>query len=75
MLSLLPEDTGSRTWGSPGNWDDLGAAGVITASEPSWMPPFTGLSPRQFDARASASQAVRDGCRADRGRHCAARGA
>ncbi len=22
--------------------------GVITASEPSWIPPFTGLSPRQF---------------------------
>ncbi|MFE7444523.1 transposase [Streptomyces chartreusis] len=24
-------------------------AGVITASEPSWIAPFTGLSPRQFD--------------------------
>ncbi|MDN5383240.1 IS5/IS1182 family transposase, partial [Streptomyces sp. LB8] len=23
-------------------------AGVITASEPSWTAPFTGLSPRQF---------------------------
>jgi hypothetical protein len=23
-------------------------AGVITASEPSWIAPFTGLSPRQF---------------------------
>lgn len=23
-------------------------AGVITASEPSWIPPFTGLSPRAF---------------------------
>ena len=24
-------------------------AGVITASEPSWIAPFTGLSPRQFN--------------------------
>ncbi|MEW1906787.1 IS5/IS1182 family transposase, partial [Streptomyces sp. NPDC086147] len=24
-------------------------AGVITASEPSWTGPFTGLSPRQFN--------------------------
>ncbi|MBZ6290996.1 IS5/IS1182 family transposase, partial [Streptomyces thermoviolaceus] len=24
-------------------------AGVITASEPSWIGPFTGLSPRQFN--------------------------
>ncbi|NGO44076.1 IS5/IS1182 family transposase, partial [Streptomyces sp. YC419] len=23
-------------------------SGVITASEPSWIAPFTGLSPRQF---------------------------
>ncbi|MFH8587188.1 IS5/IS1182 family transposase, partial [Streptomyces celluloflavus] len=23
-------------------------SGVITASEPSWIGPFTGLSPRQF---------------------------
>ncbi|MEU0443182.1 IS5/IS1182 family transposase, partial [Streptomyces sp. NPDC006186] len=23
-------------------------SGVITASEPSWTAPFTGLSPRQF---------------------------
>ncbi|MBT2879196.1 IS5/IS1182 family transposase, partial [Streptomyces albidoflavus] len=23
-------------------------AGVITASEPSWIAPFSGLSPRQF---------------------------
>ncbi|MFD0399972.1 IS5/IS1182 family transposase, partial [Kitasatospora sp. NPDC127121] len=23
-------------------------AGVITASEPSWIAPFTGLSPRDF---------------------------
>jgi hypothetical protein len=28
--------------------DDLSVAGVITASEPSWIAPFTGLSPRQF---------------------------
>lgn len=28
--------------------DDLGVAGVITASEPSWIAPFTGLSPRTF---------------------------
>jgi hypothetical protein len=29
-------------------WDDLGVAGVIAASEPSWIAPFTGLSPGQF---------------------------
>lgn len=28
--------------------NDLGVAGVITASEPSWITPFTGLSPRTF---------------------------
>lgn len=28
--------------------DDHGVAGVITASEPSWIVPFTGLSPRCF---------------------------
>lgn len=27
---------------------DLAVAGVITASESSWITPFTGLSPRQF---------------------------
>lgn len=27
---------------------DLGVAGVITASGPSWTAPFTGLSPRCF---------------------------
>ncbi len=29
-------------------------AGVITASEPSWISPFTGLSPRQFSKLISA---------------------
>ena len=29
-------------------WDDLAVAGVITASEPSCIAPFTGLSPRCF---------------------------
>ncbi len=27
-------------------WKDLAVSGVITASEPSWIAPFTGLSPR-----------------------------
>jgi hypothetical protein len=35
-------------------WDDLAVAGVITASEPSWINPFTGLSPRQFGMLISA---------------------
>lgn len=29
-------------------------AGVITASEPSWVAPFTGLSPRQFTKLVTA---------------------
>nr|BFD88363.1 hypothetical protein StreXyl84_77640 [Streptomyces sp. Xyl84] len=29
-------------------------AGVITASEPSWIAPFTGLSPRQFGKLVTA---------------------
>ncbi len=29
-------------------------AGVITASEPSWIGPFTGLSPRQFNKLITA---------------------
>ncbi|MFF0171119.1 transposase family protein, partial [Streptomyces prasinus] len=29
-------------------------AGVITASEPSWIAPFTGLSPRQFNKLITA---------------------
>ncbi len=33
---------------APAAGDDPGAAGVITASEPSRMAPFTGLSPRDF---------------------------
>lgn len=35
-------------------WDDLGVAGVITASDPSWIAPFTGLSPRSFGALVGA---------------------
>jgi hypothetical protein len=30
-------------------WHDLGVAGVIMASEPSWIAPFTGLSPQSFN--------------------------
>ncbi|MFD3658251.1 transposase family protein [Streptomyces sp. NPDC058620] len=29
-------------------WNDLAVAGVITALEPSWISPFSGLSPRAF---------------------------
>ncbi|CAL9326213.1 IS5 family transposase IS112 (plasmid) [Streptomyces sp. SudanB135_2055] len=29
-------------------WNDHAVTGVITASEPSWIAPFSGLSPRQF---------------------------
>ena len=29
-------------------------SGVITASEPSWIAPFTGLSPRQFGKLVTA---------------------
>lgn len=29
-------------------WNDLGVTAVITASVPSWIGPFTGLSPRCF---------------------------
>ncbi|MGW7126640.1 helix-turn-helix domain-containing protein, partial [Streptomyces sp. NPDC054901] len=41
-------------------------AGVITASEPSWIAPFTGLSPRQFGKlvtvlRRKGADAVRRG--------------
>ncbi|TWG07305.1 DDE superfamily endonuclease [Streptomyces brevispora] len=41
-------------------------AGVLTASEPSWIAPFTGLSPRQFDQlvsvlRGEGADAVRRG--------------
>lgn len=46
--------------------DDLGVAGVITASEPSWIAPFTGLSPRCFTKlvtalRREGADAVRRG--------------
>lgn len=46
--------------------DDLAVAGVITASEPSWIAPFTGLSPRQFGKlltalRREGADAVRRG--------------
>jgi hypothetical protein len=34
--------------------DDLGVAGVITAFEPSWTTPFTGLSPRCFGKLVTA---------------------
>lgn len=30
------------------SWNDLEVAGVITASESSWIAPFSGLSPRSF---------------------------
>ncbi|OSC51786.1 IS5/IS1182 family transposase, partial [Streptomyces sp. 4F] len=41
-------------------------AGVITASEPSWIAPFSGLSPRQFGKlvtvlRREGADAVRKG--------------
>lgn len=32
----------------PSPWDDLDAAGVITASGPTWTAPFSGLSPWIF---------------------------
>lgn len=35
-------------------WDDRAVSGVITASEPSWIAPFTGLSPRQFSKLVTA---------------------
>ena len=46
--------------------DDLDVAGVITASEPSWIAPFTGLSPRCFGKlltalRREGADAVRRG--------------
>ena len=46
--------------------DDFAVAGVITASEPSWIAPFTGLSPRQFGKlvtvlRHEGADAVRKG--------------
>jgi hypothetical protein len=46
--------------------DDLGVPGVITASEPSWIAPFTGLSPRAFGKlvtvlRREGADAVRKG--------------
>lgn len=37
-----------RTRPAGRQWNDLAVAGVITASEPSWIAPFTGLSPRTF---------------------------
>lgn len=48
--------------------DDLGVTGVITASEPSWIAPFTGLSPRQFGKlitalRREGADAIRRGRR------------
>lgn len=47
-------------------YDDLDVAGVITASEPSWIAPFTGLSPRAFGKlltvlRREGADAVRKG--------------
>jgi hypothetical protein len=46
--------------------DDPDVAGVITASEPSWIAPFTGLSPRAFGKlvtvlRREGADAVRKG--------------
>jgi hypothetical protein len=35
-------------------WDDLLETGVITASQPSWIGPFTGLSPRCFGKLVTA---------------------
>lgn len=43
---LVVVTLGGRTAGH--GCDDLDVAGVITASEPSWIAPFTGLSPRNF---------------------------
>jgi hypothetical protein len=34
--------------------NDLAMSGVITASEPSWITPFTGLSPRCFSTLVTA---------------------
>lgn len=45
-------------------WNDHDVAGVITASEPSWIGPFTGLSPRQFAKLVTALR--RDGADAIR---------
>src|ERR1700761_7977474 len=46
--------------------DDLDAAGVITASEPSWIAPFSGLSPRALEKlvtvlRRAGADTVRKG--------------
>lgn len=50
----------------PFSWNDLDMAGVITASEPSWIAPFSGLSPRAFGKlvtvlRRESADAVRKG--------------
>jgi hypothetical protein len=47
-------------------WNDHAVTGVITASEPSWIAPFTGLSPRAFGKlvtvlRREGADAVRRG--------------
>jgi hypothetical protein len=52
-----PDGPGSEAKGSRNCWsrvDDLDVAGVITASEPSWISPFTGLSPRCFGKLVTA---------------------
>lgn len=47
--------------------DDLAVAGVITASEPSWIASFTGVNSRQFDKlvteklRREGADVVRNG--------------
>jgi hypothetical protein len=46
--SEIPAGSDLHYVGAPGGWDDLAVSGVITASKPSWIAPFTGLSPRQF---------------------------
>lgn len=48
------------------SWNDLVVSGVIAASEPSWIAPFTGLSPRLFGKlvtllRREGADAVRRG--------------
>ena len=47
-----------------GAWEDPEVPGVITASQPSWIAPFTGLSPRAF--RTLVSQLRGEGADAPR---------
>ncbi|MER7468603.1 transposase family protein [Streptomyces sp. NPDC097981] len=67
-LRLLPTSPSCLTPPRPGRrgCDDLGVAGVITASEPSWIAPSTGLSARTFGKlvavlRREGADAVRKG--------------